>query len=121
MAQRTTEFANNWDDTSILATTATLTGAWIDVSQYKAWSLFISGLKVADSTDNVTLEFANGSVGPTKGSANGTVSLVADANGNAVYSPTPTAPQPWHWLRATKTAAATSPGAANVQLFGQRQ
>lgn len=117
MALRPLEFTSNADDGTILTTTSTLASAWIDVSGYKSFSIFVSGLKVSDATDKVTLEFANGAVGPTNGSANGTSAIVGDANGVGVAS---FSNQPWHWLRVTKTAAAVTPGAATVQLFGQR-
>jgi hypothetical protein len=114
MADQRLQYQNNSDELQILSTTLTGDSGWIDLSQYRAWSVFVSGLETGAA---VTVELMNKLTAPLLGDKGASTSLPAvDANGNTYFE---TSAKPYHWLRLKKVQGA-APTASIGVLLGAR-
>jgi hypothetical protein len=114
MIDQRLQFLTTSDEFQILATTVTADSGWVDVSQYKLWSVFVSGLETGAA---VTVELMNKTTAPLAGDKGASISLPAvDANGNSYFE---TSAKPYHWLRLKKVQGG-SPTASVGVLFGAR-
>ncbi|SRR5258708_103133 len=113
MADQRTQFVSNADEIQILTTTNTGDSGWVDISQYRAWSVFVSGLETGAV---VTVELMNKLTAPLAGDKGTSSTLTVDANANASFESNA---KPYHWLRLKKVQGGT-PTASIAIMFGAR-
>jgi hypothetical protein len=113
MMDQRIQFLTNSDEFQILSTTLTGDSGWVDIGQYRAWSVFFTGIETGAV---VTVELMNKLTVPLAGDKGTSSTLTVDANANASFESNA---KPYHWLRLKKVQGGT-PTASIAIMFGAR-